>query len=96
MPTSDQPFDFRNLPAATCDSCRLLPASRRDLIEGPTIAIELGFLSAQLLPPLHDYVNVLCVQLEAAADALGQLGGSQRGAAAQEWLINQFSAFGVI
>ena len=51
-------FDGRNLLAAARDSCWLLPARRRDLLEGPTIAIELGFLAAQLLPAQHDDIHV--------------------------------------
>jgi len=45
------------------------PPLHRDLLECAAVALEAGLLAAQLFPPLHDHIDVLRVQFEAAADA---------------------------
>jgi hypothetical protein len=62
--------DGRYLPAAARDSCRLLSSLVADLVKGPPVAIQRGFLPGQRLPALHDDVDVLRVQLEAKADSV--------------------------
>jgi hypothetical protein len=49
-------------------------------------------LAAQRLPALHNYIHVFRVEFDPAADALRQFRGRQRGAAAQERLVNQLPA----
>ena len=87
MTGSDLRFDSRNLPAALRDSCRLLAPFARHLLERPSVAIEPGLLAAQPLPPLHNHVDVLRIQLHAAADALGQFRGGERCARPQKRLF---------
>ena len=53
-------------------------------------------LPLQFLPALDDDVNVLRIELDAVADALGEFGGGQRGAAAQERLVHQLAPLGVV
>src|SRR5947208_520991 len=89
-------FDVRDLPAAALDSCGPLPALLADLLEGPSIALELRLLPAERLPPLDDDVDVLRVQLHPAADPFRQLRGSEGRAAAEERLVNQLAALGVV
>jgi len=60
-------FDRRDLLAATVDSCRLLPAGVGDFLERSPITIGRGLVPAQRLPALHDHVNVLGIQFDAAA-----------------------------
>jgi hypothetical protein len=52
MAPPDLGFDFRNLPAATGDSCCRLPFPG-DLLEAATVAVELGLLAAECLPALQ-------------------------------------------
>jgi hypothetical protein len=66
-------FDGRNLLAAASDSCWLLSAFLGDLVERPAIAVKRGFLAGQRLVALDYDVDVLWIQLEADADAFGQL-----------------------
>src|SRR6516162_7301224 len=76
MPGPDLGFDDRNLLAATRDSCHLPLAD--DLLECAAVTVELGFLTAERLPPLHDHVHILGVQLDAVADPLSEFRGSER------------------
>jgi hypothetical protein len=46
----DLQLDFRDLPAATFDSCGDGHPFGFDFVEGPAIALEAGFLAAQALP----------------------------------------------
>jgi hypothetical protein len=46
----DLRLDFRDLPAATFDSCRYRHPFGFDLGESPAIALEAGLLAAQALP----------------------------------------------
>ncbi len=95
MPGTDLNFDGRDLPAAASHSAGVLPFCC-NLLKLPAIAIELGFLSGQRLPPLHDHIDVFGIQFHAAADPLRQFRGREGCAAAQEGLVYQFSAFQVI
>ena len=70
--------------------------SSRDLLERSAVAVERGFLARQRLPALDHDVHVLRIQLDSAADALGEFRGRQRRAAAQERLVHQFAALGVV
>src|ERR1035437_8406773 len=96
IPGADFGFDLSPLPAAASDSRGYLPAFLSDLLERPPVAVERGFPAGQRLPALDHYVHVFGIQFDAAADALGQFGGGQRRAAAQEWLVHQFAALQVI
>ena len=53
---------------------------------------SVAFLPAERLPALDDHIHVLRIQFHAAADALGQFRGGQRGAAAEERLVDQLAA----
>jgi hypothetical protein len=59
--SQQQRLDFRDLAAATRDSCRLLLSFLRDLVKRPAIGIEGSFLATQHLPALDDDVQVLRV-----------------------------------
>ena len=54
MAGQQQRLDFRNLPAATLDSCRCLSALLRDLLERPPVGLEGGLFAGQRLPALDD------------------------------------------
>jgi hypothetical protein len=73
MPTAKLGLRVRDLLAAARDSCCPTPAFLGDLLERPPVALQLGLFARQRLPALHDYVHVLRIQLDAAADALGEL-----------------------
>jgi len=62
----------------------------RELGEGPTV-VELGFLHGQLLPTLDDDVDVLRIEFDPIADSFRQFRGCERGAATEEWIVNQFT-----
>src|SRR6266436_1689759 len=86
----------RNLPAATRDSCWDSQPFRFDFFEGPSVRLQCGLLAGEGLPPLEDHVHVLGVKLYPVTYAPGQFGRDQRGAAAEEWVVNHGSAFGVV
>src|SRR5580698_2388768 len=65
-------FYFRDLAVAAGDSCRDPHAFGLHLRERPTIAIERCFQAREPLPPLDDDVDVLWIELDATANALGQ------------------------
>ena len=68
----------------------------RDFGERSAVAVELGFLPCQLLPALDDDVDVFRVELHAVANPFRKFRGRERSAAAQEWVINQFTSPEVI
>src|SRR5579862_3506552 len=96
MATADPKLDIRNFPAAALDSRGILAALLGDLLERPPIPIERRFLAGQLLPALDDHIDVLRIQLDAVADALGYLRGSECGPAAKKRLVNQLATLGVV
>src|SRR5579862_85389 len=96
MSIADLNLDLRNLLAATIDSRSLLAALLGDLLERPPIPIERRFLTGQLLPPLHDHIDILWIQFNAVAHALAYFRGSECSPTAQERLINQFATLGVV
>jgi hypothetical protein len=57
MPGDDQRFDFRNLPAATQDSCDLLQTLGFDLLKGPAISVEDSLFARVLLISLEDTIR---------------------------------------
>ena len=57
---------------------------------------SVAFSARQPLPPLDNDVNVLRIELQSAADALGQFSRGERGAAAKKWLVDQVAKLGVI
>ena len=63
-------LDSRIFPAAACDSYGRLPRLLSNFIEGTSVAIEFGFLSAERLPTLDDDVNLRALQV-LAAERLG-------------------------
>ena len=89
MPGPDLRFDIRDLPAAALDSCLGSYPFLRDHRERAVVAIQLGLLAGQRLSALHHDVDVLRIQLNAVADALGQFCCRKRGAAAQDWFVDQ-------
>src|SRR5262249_20404202 len=64
--------------------------------EGPSVAIEHGFLARLLLPAEHRDVAVLRILLDSVANPLSRLGGRESRSAADERVINQFAAPGVV
>jgi hypothetical protein len=77
-------LDFRDLAVAARDSCGLRPALFCHLIKRAAVSLESGLLATQLLPPLHDDIYVLRVQLEAVAKALRQFRGRECSPAAKK------------
>src|SRR5262249_21725532 len=71
MAGEDQRFDFRDLAAASCDSCCDPHPRVFDLGECPAIAVEFRFLAAQSLPAQYRDVNILRIEFQTAADAPG-------------------------
>ena len=59
MPCPDLGFAGRDLLAAAADSCGFLSAFVSHIVERPPVPVELGLLSGQRLPPLHDHVHIL-------------------------------------
>src|ERR1035438_6534983 len=82
-------FDGGDLLAAAVDSCGRLPAFLGDLLERAPVAVEDRLLARQRLPAFDHDVNVLRVQLEAQADALGQFGRGERCAATQKRIVDR-------
>src|SRR4051794_15921821 len=96
MPGVELEFYGRDLLAAASDSFGRPPPFCADLLESSAIPVQRGLSAAQGLPALHDYVHVFRIQFHTAADALGQFGGGQSGAAPQEGLVYQLTALDVI
>jgi hypothetical protein len=67
MPTPDDTFYFRNLPAATLDSRSLLATLLRNLVEGVSVAVKDGELSRVFLEPPADTVGVLGIEFHEAS-----------------------------
>src|SRR5262249_33636860 len=67
-----------------------------DIRKGPSVPCQDYFLTAELLPTLDRDVDILRIDLDAAADSLGDLGGRQCRPTAEEGLIDKFAALGVI
>ena len=57
---------------------------------------SVAFLPVSVCQRCTIHVDVLRIQLDAEADALGQFRGRQRGAAAEERIVNQFAALEVV
>ncbi len=64
-------LDGCDLLLASVDSCRALPAFLGEFLERAPVAVESRLLAGQRLPALHDDINVLRVQFDADARALG-------------------------
>ena len=62
------------------------------LLERPAVRFERGLLPGRVLPALHDNVDVLRIELHAAADPLRQFGGRERRATAKERVVHQLAA----
>ncbi len=60
------------------------------------VALQGGLAARHALPPFDDHIDVLGVQFDAPADALGDFRGGERGAAAQERLVHRFAALRVV
>jgi len=71
VPGKDQRFYFRDLAVAAGDSCRDLQTFGFHLLERPAIAIERCFSAREPLPSLDDDIDVLRIELQPVADALG-------------------------
>src|SRR5262249_10280599 len=67
-----------------------------DLPEASAVTVEPRFLARLLLPTEHGDVDVLGVDINSEANAAGLLGGNQRGARAQERIVDDVSALGVV
>src|SRR5450759_3595308 len=67
-----------------------------NLREGVSIHLQHGLLAAHLLPTCHDPVSYTHLDFQAAADALGQLGGDQRGTRTQKRIVDQVASHRVI
>ena len=93
MARRNQPFDFRDLAAATLDSRRLLPAFLSDLIKRQSGAIECSALPRQQLPTLHYDVDIPWIKFHAVADPLSHFRCGQRGPGAQKRIVNTSSPF---
>src|ERR1039458_9001830 len=81
---------------ATGDSCDLQLALFGDLFKCAAGAIQGRLPARQPLPPLHHHVNVLWVQLNAVADALGDFRGGQGRSRSEERLVDRLPALGVV
>ena len=96
MASAQLGFDDRDLLTATGDSWRHLPTLLGDLLERSAVAVERGRLAHKSLPALNCYVHVLRVQLEAQADALGELRRCKRCSTPEEGFVNQLPTLGVV
>src|SRR6266404_1666068 len=92
MPGKDLLRDGRDLAPAAFDSCDAPDPFSLNLLERAAVCLELRFLSAQRLPAPDDDVDVLRIEFNAVADALGQFRGRQRCAGTQKRLVHQFAA----
>ena len=73
----------RTLSALTCSNVR------------PS-AFERGLFAGEILPANDSHVHVPRIDLDAAADALGEFGGHHRCAGTEERIVNRRAAFRVI
>ena len=70
VPGNNLRLDFRDLAAASLDSCGDSQPFGFDLLERPAISFEHRLLADERLPPKYCYVHVLCIKLDSAADPL--------------------------
>src|ERR1035441_7537642 len=96
MSRSKQRFDFRDLLVAASNSYCASPAFLGDHLERSPIALQRGVLAGQGLPALDNDVNVLRVEFQPVADALGEFGGSERGTRSEEGLVHQLAALQMV
>src|ERR1039458_2190762 len=89
-------FDGGDLLAAAVDSCGRLPAFLGDLLERAPVAVEGSFLAGQRLISLDYDVDILRVEFDSDADALGQFCRRQRGATSQERIVDQLASLEVV
>jgi len=80
MPGTDQRFDLRDLAAATRDSCCDSQPRVLDRLECLAAGAERRLLAREILPALNDDIDILRIELDSVADALGLFGGDQCGA----------------
>jgi hypothetical protein len=78
MPSNDQRLDFRNLPAAMCDSCDDPHSGGPDLLERSTVTFQDCFSAAELLPPHHSHIDISGVDIYTYANPLCQFGRHHR------------------
>ena len=66
------------------------------LLDCLSIAVERRLLAGLLLPALHDNVDIFRIEFDAVADPLCELSGSERHAAAEKRVMNEFATPKVI
>src|SRR5207253_1945827 len=85
-----------DLAAASRDSCDDPQPLSLDLGERAAIRVELRLAPTEILPALNDAIHVFGIKLDAVADALAHFRGDERRSRAQERVVHNGSALGVI
>src|ERR1022692_18792 len=62
-----------------------------DLFERATVALQDRFSARQTLIAFDHDVDILRIELNSVANALGDFRGGQRGATAQEWVVDRLT-----
>ena len=70
-------FDGRNLPAAANDSCGLLPALLRDLVESPAVSLQHRLLARVFLISPDDTISVSRIDFHQPRFPVAPLAGDQ-------------------
>src|ERR1039458_7213067 len=96
MPGPDQSFDFRDLAAAPRNSCRDSHPRVLDSLECLAAGAERRLLARQVLPALDDDIDILWIEFDSVADALGLFGGDQCRATPEKRIVHRLAAFRVI
>jgi multidrug efflux system membrane fusion protein len=89
MPSPDLRFDFRDFVPATSQSSRCSFSFLADLGECPAVPVQNSVLAADLLPALHDNIDVLGIELDAVADPLGEFTEARSQQAQAELKLDQ-------
>src|SRR4051794_9901942 len=96
MPSPNLGFDHRNLPAASLDSCDDSQPLGFDLRERGAADAECSGLARKVLPALDYNIGVLRIEFQSVTGALGQFCCDQGSARAQEGIVDDSAALGVI